>query len=143
MDSNENPNDKAPDNNDPFLTEYQASQASAEHHDSLVWTVTSIIWTGNLILLGFVLSNLAQPNTRMLSTILCLLGILLVICVCVFALTFADIKRQKYARCKVLEARWGFKQHSQLRYLACVQTVLYVVVTLAFLVIWGIVIFVV
>ena len=37
-----------------LLVEYQAAQSSAQHHDQLVWTVTSIVWGSNLVLLGVI-----------------------------------------------------------------------------------------
>ncbi len=143
MEQSTNNGDDSRGNSDVFLVEYQKAQDSAEHHDSLVWTVTSIIWTGNLVLLGFVLSSLAKPNTQRLLTVPCILGAVLVICVFILAVSFGWVKRQKYQRCKSLEERWDFQQHRQLRYPKRLQTILYIIVTLAFLVIWGVVISVV
>ena len=35
--------------NQSLLVEYQAAQDSAQHHDSLVWTTTGIIWGAGLV----------------------------------------------------------------------------------------------
>ena len=34
------------------IAEYKATQDSAQHHDNLLWYVSSIVWGGNLVLLG-------------------------------------------------------------------------------------------
>jgi len=63
--------------NDALLVEYQAAQGSAEHHDNLVWTVTSTMWGASLILLGFTLDQVGKPGLGALITVISLLGIFL------------------------------------------------------------------
>jgi hypothetical protein len=87
-----------------LLAEYQAAQASAQHHDNLVWTLTGIIWGGMLVLFGFVLGNLDSVNLRLILTLLSILGITLTVAVWLFTLQLNSIKRQKYQRCKTIES---------------------------------------
>ena len=42
------------------IAEYKATQDSAQHHDNLLWYVSSIVWGGNLILLGSCLKNISN-----------------------------------------------------------------------------------
>jgi hypothetical protein len=122
--------------NERLVIEYQKAQDSAEHHDSLLWTVTSIIWAGNLVLLGLVLVSIKNKDLRIILTFLSVFGILLVVSMFLFAILFSYIKRQKYKRCKDLEETLGFKQHKELKYPNCVQTLLYFFITIIFLIIW-------
>ena len=41
-----------------LLGEYQMAQDSAQHHDILVWNITSLNWIGSAVLMGFVLSGI-------------------------------------------------------------------------------------
>ena len=116
--------------------EYQKAQDSAEHHDNLLWTVTSIIWAGNLVLLGFVLNNITDPNLRFFLTLLSILGIILVTCMCVFAFLFTSIRNQKYERCKRLEETLKFTQHNALKCPKYVQRILSTIIDVAFILIW-------
>jgi len=96
------------------LTIYQKAQDSAEHHDKLLWTVTSIMWAGNLALLGFILNNMVSLlsshdnhySYKVLLTLCSSLGIILMICVKKFAYQFNAIKNEKYEICKQLENNW-------------------------------------
>jgi len=116
--------------------EYQKTQDSAEHHDALLWTTVSIIWAGNLVLLGFVLNNIKNPDLRIILTHLSIFGIILAICMYIFALLFNSIIKQKYDRCKKLEDILGFEQHKKLKYPSGVQKSLLIITTIAFVLIW-------
>jgi hypothetical protein len=98
------------------LAEYAAAQDSAQHHDSITWTVISIVWGASLVLMGFILSNLKDQPLRPLLTVLCILGILLTACVWYARGKLNEIKKQKYERCKELEKVLGMKQHTVLQY---------------------------
>jgi hypothetical protein len=121
--------------------EYQKAQDSAEHHDTLLWTATSIIWAGNLVLIGFVLDSIKKNELRIILILLSVLGIFLVSTMCVIAKSFRKVKQQKYNRCKELERILGFKQHRDLKYPNRIQTFLYYFITIIFLIFWIIVIF--
>ena len=65
-----------------LLQEYSAAQASAQHHDTLVWTVTNVLWALSILLFGFSISVLDKPfakidGIRVLLTFLCVVGIAL------------------------------------------------------------------
>lgn len=53
---------------DALLVEYQAAQDSAQHHDLLVWNITSILWASSLVLLGLVLTAMRQSGLEWLLT---------------------------------------------------------------------------
>jgi len=129
-----------------FLVEYQASQNSAQHHDNLIVTVSSLMWGASLILLGFIFGQLTNPNVltnpnlRILITLLSVLGILLCFSAFIFALRFNKVMNQKYRRCKDLEKKFGFKQHSKLRFCRGINRIVYGFVMLLFIATWVIVI---
>jgi hypothetical protein len=120
-----------------LLAEYQAAQSSAQHHDGLIWPATSIVWGANLVILGFILQNLSTLTLKPLTTLLCLLAIVLDITVWIFACQYAKIKNQKYDRCKVIEEKIGFRQHRDVSHPPGFQRVLYAIVMLIFLFTWG------
>ena len=64
--------------------EYQAAQDSAQHHDTIAWTLTSVMWGGSLVLMGLSLGVLKETSLRTLVIILAILGILLTIVVLIF-----------------------------------------------------------
>jgi hypothetical protein len=99
-----------------MLIEYQAAQQSAQHHDTTAWSFISITWGASLVLMGFVLNSVREANLRILLSVFSAIGILFVITVWVARNQMNAVKRQKYARCKELEAKLGFRQHSQLAY---------------------------
>jgi hypothetical protein len=121
---------------DALLVEYQAAQDSAQHHDNLLYTVTSLMWGASLLLLGFILEKLTDTTLRPLITALCVLGLVLNVTVWIFALQFNSVKRQKYARCKELEKQLNLSQHRNLRYASGSQRVLYAIVMLIFIFTW-------
>ncbi len=72
-----------------LLAEYKAAQNSAQHHDTLVWTVTSIFWAANILLIRVVVTVLIENNNlKCLPIALSLLGLFLCLSVCTFARQF-------------------------------------------------------
>ena len=120
-----------------LLVEYQAAQASAEHHDNLVWTITSIIWGANLVLLGFILNVVDSSSMRGPLTVLSILGILLPVAVLFFTFRLNSVKRQKYVRCREIEGILHLRQHTTVLYTPGLQRWVYTAVTIALVVVWG------
>ena len=122
-----------------LLAEYQAAQASAEHHDYLIWVVTSIVWGASLVLLGLALQHAASTSFRIPVAGLALLAILLHSFVWRIQTGFRSIKIQKYARCKAIEKQLKYmSQHSDLSHKRDFQTRWYVIIQLLFIIAWGI-----
>ena len=119
-----------------LLVEYQAAQASAEHHDNLVWTITSIIWGSNLVLLGSILNVVSFSSMRWPLTVLSILGILLPVAVLIFTFQLNCIKRQKYARCKDIEEILHLRQHTNVIFTPGLQKLVFIAVAIAFAVVW-------
>jgi len=124
-----------------FLVEYQKAQDSAEHHDTLLWTVTSILWAAIVLLLGSALDAVGESGKQLLVTMYSVLGIGLTLTSAAFVFLLNHIKNQKYARCKELEERWGFTQHKGLNYPRWLpMKIIYLLVTIYLIVLWGIII---
>ena len=119
-----------------LLVEYQTAQASAQHSDDLIWTVTGIIWSGMLVLFGFVLGNLYNTNLTPILTLLSVLGITLTIAVWMIALQLNRVVRQKYQRCKIIEEQLGMHQHKDLKYVQRFQRIIYGIITALFIISW-------
>jgi len=101
---------------DALLVEYQKAQDSAEHHDNIVGSVTSL-WLGSAVLIGFVLTAIGSKGAAHHKTVLILvsvLGILLTLLVTKWVWTASNVKSQKYARCKEIESALGMEQHTRL-----------------------------
>jgi len=100
-----------------FAIEYQKAQDSAEHHDNLIWSVTSIIWGASFISLGFVFQGIMHSQLmisgKILSSAICIFGIALVIIVKKYNQLYDKIIDIKYKRCQDLEHSdiLNFKQH--------------------------------
>ena len=121
---------------DDLRTEYETAQDSAQHHDNLVWSVTEIMWGASLLLMGFILQAINEAPLRPLITVLSILGIAFTISVWIFALQFNSVKRQKYARCKEIEALLGLRQHSTLTWAPGSQRILYGLLMALFIIAW-------
>lgn len=122
-----------------LLVEYQAAQDSAQHHDTLIWLINSVIWSASLILLGLLLKSSPDRSMILIVSIVSLLGIFLVIKVWIYTFQLAELKRKKYERCKEIEKRLGFTQHTSVVWKSGMQRVLYSIVMILFIVIWLIV----
>jgi len=119
-----------------LLVEYQAAQSSAEHHDTLIWSITGVVWAASLILLGFMLDALAKDELKYVIVLMSVLGILMLIKVWVYTYQLAALKIHKYDRCKEIEAVLGLKQHSTLKYPGGRQKNFYSAVMVVFIVVW-------
>ena len=94
------------DQREVFLIEYQAAQDSAQHHDNLVWTITSLNWVGSAVLMGFVLGKMDSANTLFAKyplLLISIVGIALTGCLWRWAYQMRCVKLAKYQRCKVIE----------------------------------------
>ncbi|HEY8095479.1 MAG TPA: hypothetical protein VIE65_05225 [Methylobacter sp.] len=127
---------------DAMLVEYEAAQASAEHHDTLVWTVTNSLWALSMVLFGFAVSVLDKPavqsqvGIKVLLSGLCFVGVSLLSYAWFCALQFASIRNQKYRRCKALEKHLGLQQHTNLEHFNHSQRVLYAIVLFFMVIAW-------
>jgi hypothetical protein len=102
-----------------LLIEYQCAQDSAQHHDALVWTSINTLLGASLILFGFVINDLRDvAGQRIVIVMLSLLGILIDIFVFMCVESMAKLKGFKYKRCKEIEAVFGFKQHTEVKWKA-------------------------
>ena len=122
-----------------FLLEYEMSQNSAQHHDSLLWSVSTLTWGVSSVLLGFVLNNLSSTKHEIIMLFFCTLGSLIILCAWYFTLQFRSIRNQKYTRCLELEAVLSFTQHTNVKHKKSSQTKLYSAVMILFLLTWGLV----
>jgi hypothetical protein len=121
------------------LVEYQATQDSAQHHDNLVWTITSLTWVGSAVLMGFVLSGLrdaGNPGVKLTLLSITLVGVALAACVWRWAYQMRCVKVAKYHRCQILEELLGMEQHRKLSYQAGSQTLTYGLLMVLFLLAW-------
>jgi hypothetical protein len=110
--------DEEKDRRENRRAEYAAAQASAEHLDSVAWTIKSILWSGNLVLMGFVLEQLAQQHhlgcsTRLLLSAVGLTGIATVVAACLWSVQCGNGARVKLQRCRDLESCLGMSQHRE------------------------------
>lgn len=119
-----------------LLTEYEASQSSAQFHSGLIWTVSNFLWATALVLYGFILTQIKCAELKILLTCLSLLGIMMVVFSWIFALQFNSITNQKYKRCKEIEEILGMSQHTSLKYQNYSQRFLYWLIIKFFIVCW-------
>jgi hypothetical protein len=119
-----------------LLVEYQATQASAQHHDQLVWTVTSIVWAGNLVLMGSIAGNHTGCWGLGVNLGLCLLGVLLIVFVWCSQRQFRSLKQQKYEHCRAIERQLGMNHHTAVNHPRGSQTRFYGWISAAFLALW-------
>lgn len=119
-----------------LLAEYQAAQNSAQHHDTIIWSINSVVWGASLLLLGFLLNRSPDPSMKLIVTLVSILGILLIIKVWTYTFQLAELKRQKYNRCKEIEEKFNLQQHRNVKWKSGRQKFLYSAVMLLFIVIW-------
>ena len=101
------------------LVEYRAAQESAQFNDLIVWIATGIFWGISAILLGVALAN---PARRLAIGILSGVGILLIVFQWQVQGSLRFVKKQKYERCKQIEAEFGMTNHSGVVYRHGAQT---------------------
>jgi hypothetical protein len=137
MDQDAKINDKNHCRQEVLLAEYQAAQSSAEHHDRLVWTVSSIMWGGSLALMGIILKN---PTTDLWGGIskifLCFLGYRLARFVMDCQGEFRHLKNQKYRRCVEIEEVLGMEHHRANKWKEGTQTTAYNKIMWLFIIAW-------
>ncbi len=126
-------------NNENKLLEYEMAQNSAEHHDNLVWSVSTLTWGVSSVLLGFVLNNITDNELGVVILLFCLIGVFLILCSWLFARQFRSIRNQKYVRCKELEAELGLVQHTNIKHKNGSQSALYSIIMLLFITTWTVV----
>lgn len=142
-----------------LLVEYEAAQASAQHHDALVWTVSNALWAVSLVLFGFLVNVLDKSalwdirlpfsllvggemmhwEFRSFAALMTLVGIVggaLPVFALFFARQLSAVKNHKYSRCKIIEEHFGFKQHRTLLYKRGVQQLGYFVITIFMVLLW-------
>ena len=125
-----------------LLAEYHAAQSSAQHHDQLVWTVSSIVWGGSLALMGFILKDLTlkNPTTDLFVVVskifICFLGLILTVFVWFTQRKFRALKKQRYARCKEIEGILKMKLHRATEWNEGSQTDAYSVIMVLFIEAW-------
>jgi hypothetical protein len=62
---------------------YEMAQQSAEHHDTMLWEVTYIIWGSTTLLLGFVLEAIKQePLLSLITAVLSMFLSIMVLAFC-------------------------------------------------------------
>lgn len=122
--------------NKDYLTEYQKAQDSAQHHDSIIWTATGVVWVGNIALFAFVFSIMQNLKSSTFLIILSALGILMTLSMLFLSLIRMKTLKQKYDRCIKLEECYGFEQNKNLKYRAGLQKISHIITTLAFIVAW-------
>ena len=94
------------------------------------------MWGASLILLGFVLQHIDNPQLTHIVLLVSILGILMNVKVWVYTHQLAAVKNHKYDRCKVIESQLGLKQHSTLDYASGRQKLFYSAVMILFIVVW-------
>ena len=120
-----------------LLVEYQAAQDSAQFHDGLIWTVSSIMWGGSLVLLGFMVAAEHGPGNANLAVVIALLGLLLNVSVWVISWQLRKIKNHKYKRCKAIEKELPpLEQHKSLDHFRGMQTAIHSIINVLFCICW-------
>lgn len=120
------------------VAEYKAAQDSAQHHDNLLWYVSSIVWAGNLVLLGSVLQRPREGERPFQTFAVALFCICLNLFVWGAAALLRSIRNWKYRRCQEIEEDLNFRQHRELelKYPVGLMWTLYSIVIMLFLVVW-------
>jgi hypothetical protein len=121
-----------------LLEEYKLAQASAEHHDRLLWSTTGIVWSASLVLLGLVIKDLRAIPESSPRVLLSVLGIALTAGIWWMTSIWNTVMRIKYHRCQELEVTFHFHQHRNVEraYPRGGMTVLYGLISLILLGTW-------
>lgn len=119
-----------------LLIEYQAAQRSAEHHDTIVWRITSIMWASNLVLLGLILNVDIKAVSSPLYIGAGILGVFTMAATIVFTGHLRKMKIFKYERCKDIEKQFGLTQHSGYQWKGSLGRNLHVGISGLFILVW-------
>lgn len=98
-----------------LIAEYQCSQQSAEHQDTLAWQITAIIWGAQALMVASLVQSAQRPETVLLERLTAGLGIVLNIALAVLRQVNSWVMRQKYQRCWEIEEQLGMEQHLRMR----------------------------
>jgi len=104
-------NDEFPPDPADLRLEYEKTQDSAEHNDTVMWETAAIIWGANTLLLGFVLEAIDKAVARVLIVLTAVLGILITAMLIRMMKVYSSVVKQKYTRCKKIEESLGMRQH--------------------------------
>ncbi len=94
-----------------LLIEYQKAQDSAEHHDKLVWTVSSIFFAGLTALLGFIVKDYTDIKEEPITLLVSIFALIMIYSLYVFISSFRMFKNESYKRCRIIEKQLGMEQH--------------------------------
>jgi hypothetical protein len=99
------------------IEEYKGAQASAEHLDSISWTIKGALWAGNLALLGFAIGQLANAanlitSTRGILTGAAWIGISALVAAYLWSRQCGKAITFKLHLCQQLEKPLGMTQHT-------------------------------
>jgi hypothetical protein len=120
-----------------LLAEYKAAQSSAQHHDRLLWTVTSILCGGSLALMGIILKNSPMKGVwGVVSFLLCVLGLILTVLVWFAQRQFRRLRKHRYDRCKEIEEVLNMNLHRATVWKEGSQTIAYSATMVLFIIAW-------
>ena len=94
-----------------LLIEYQKAQDSAEHHDKLIWTVSSIFFAGIIALLGFLAKDFSTIKDEPITLMISIFGIMMAISLGIIIQSFKFYKNSSYLRCRQIERNLGMNHH--------------------------------
>ena len=126
--------------NKALLVEYSAAQNSAQHHDTLVWNSIGLIWSAQLVLLGFIIQGSNDMLNPKITLFACVLALVLLIYLCISYFSFRKIRNFKYQICKEIEKELSLHQHNSLNHKKYIGTISFFVVTVLFGIVWLLVI---
>lgn len=116
-----------------LLEEYGKTQESAQHHDTLLWTVVGILFSGIAALFGFALQYFDGEHPKWQFGLIAILGMLSSALISFFVASFAGIRKQKYCRCRQIERRLVMRNHLGLKRWYPQRAVMYTISGLFFL----------
>ena len=120
-----------------LIVEYQAAQNSAQHHDTLIWSVNAVVWGATFLLWGFLLNHTADSSLKkVIILLISLVGILMNVKVLIYTHQLANLKTEKYKRCKFIEEKLCLEQHRSVTWTSGLQRTLYSIIMTLFLVVW-------
>jgi len=104
---------------DVLLNVYERAQDNAQYHNSILWEATAIIWSGNALLMGFILEAVSSTKLRvhLLIAVCSLLGIGMTVFLSFFSKKTWRVERICYENCQTIEEKlqMEFKVHSKIK----------------------------